>query len=77
MRDEGRLVKIEITCFVNISGDACFDACGNLYLSQYFRSLQIKLYLLIQHILFRVGIKGLTSKRKFTYSKQRRVSNTE
>jgi len=30
--------------WVNISGDACVDACGNLYLNQYFHSHQIKLY---------------------------------
>jgi len=48
MRDEGGLVKglvkVEIAFFADIGGDACVDACGNLYLNQYFHSRQIKLY---------------------------------
>ena len=48
MRDEGGLVKglvkVEIAFFADIGGDACVDACGNLYLNQYFHSRQIKPY---------------------------------
>jgi len=48
MRNEGGLakglVKLRLPVWVKISGDACVDACGNLYLNQYFHSRQIKLY---------------------------------
>ena len=36
--------RLRLPVLANIGSDACVDACGNLYLNQYFHSRQIKLY---------------------------------
>ena len=43
---KGDWYRLRLPVLFNISGDACVDACGILYLNQYFHSHQIKLYLL-------------------------------